>query len=316
MALEQYLNVLSDYHRPIRNADLMALSGITPEDLGALTEVWTDIDAERRENILGRLIEISENNLDADFNDLFRFCLSDNSPEVKARAIEGLWECDDRRLVAPLIKLLEYDPSDNVRASAAMGLGKFVVLSQSGKMLSKDGGRIKESLLQVIDSAEESGVVKRRAIEALAPFNTTEVREIIQEIYESDDMEMRCSAVYAMGKSCDPQWLPVILLELRNPNPAMRYEASNACGELGEEPAVPHLMPLFDDDDYQTQQSAISAVGAIGGSLARKALLRCLKSSDDSAVDAAQEALDNLRDGDESLGFGSDIYPHSPRSAR
>lgn len=316
MTSEQYLNVLADDHRPIRNAELMVLSGITPEDLGALGEVWPDIEPERRESILSRLIEISEENLDADFNDLFRFCLGDNSPGVKARAIEGLWECDDRRLVAPLIKLLEHDPSDHVRASAAMGLGKFVVLSQSGKMLSKDGGRIKESLLQAIDSVEESGVVRRRAIEAVAPFNTPEVQEIIQETYESDEIEMKCAAVYAMGKSCDTQWLSVIVSELRNPDAAMRYEASNACGELGEEPAVPHLIPLFDDDDYQAQQSAISAVGAIGGSLARKALLRCLKSSDDLAVEAAQEALDNLRDGDESLNFGSDIYPHSPRSAR
>ena len=313
MTLEQYLNALADNERPLRNTDLMSLSDMTSEGLDLLRDVWPDIDAERREDVLTRLIELSEDNLDADFIDLFRFCLSDENPEVKARAMEGLWECDDRTLVTPLTTLLEQDPSAQVREAAATALGKFAALSQTGKMLSKDGERIKESLIQAIENSEESQEVRRRAVEAVAPFSTPEVHEIIQDAYESDQFEMRCSAVYAMGKSCDPQWLPIILAELRNPHAAMRHEASNACGELGEEPAVPHLIPLFDDDDHQAQVSAISAVGAIGGSLAKKALLRCLKSSDDLAVEAAQEALDNLEDGDESLGFTSDAYPHSSR---
>ena len=310
MTPEQYLNALADNERPLRNTDLMSLSDMTPEDLDFLRDVWPGVDAERREEVLRRLIELSEDNLDADFNDLFRFCLGDENPEVKAKAIEGLWECDDRTLVTPLTTLLEQDLSDQVRAAAAMALGKFAVLSQSGKMLSKDWERIKESLIQAIENTEESQEVRRRAIEAVAPFNTPEVQQIIQEAYESDQFEMKCSAVYAMGRSCDPQWLPIILAELRNPHATMRYEASNACGELGEEPAVPHLIPLFEDDDHQAQASAISAVGAIGGSLAKKALLHCLKSSDELAVEAAQEALDNLEGGDESLGFTSDVYPH------
>ena len=314
MTREQYLDALADNERPLRSTDLMSLSDMTPEDLELLGDVWPDIDAGRREDVLGRLIELSEDNLDADFNDLFRFCLGDENPEVRAKAMEGLWECDDRALVTPLITMLGQDPSDNVRAAAATALGKFAVLSQSGKMLEKDVERIKEFLMQTIQNAGEGQEVRRRAIEAVAPFNTSDVQQIIQEAYESDQIEMRCSAVYAMGKSCDSRWLAIILAELRNSLPPMRYEASNACRELGEEPAVPHLIPLFQDDDHQTQMSAISAVGAIGGSLARKALLHCLKSSDDLAVEAAQEALDNLDGSDETMSFTSDAY--SPRHPR
>ena len=75
---------------------------------------------------------------------------------------------------------------------------------------------------------------------------------------------------------------------------------------------MPHLIPLLEDDDHQTQVSAISAVGAIGGSLARKALLRCLKSSDDVTVEVAKEALNSLEAGEEALGFASDAYPKRP----
>jgi len=312
VALEQYLYALADNARSLRTADLMNLSGMAPEDLGLLRDVWPGMNAGRRKDILGWLIEISEDNLEADFNDLFRFCLGDEDREVRAKAIEGLWECDDRALVTPLIALLGEDPSDSVRAAAAIALGKFAVLSQRGKMLEKDGERIKEFLMQTIQHARDDQELRRRAMEAVAPFNTSDVQQIIQEAYWSDQIEMKCSAVYAMGKSCDSRWLSIILAELRSPHRAMRYEASIACGELGEEPAVPHLIPLFEDDDHQTQLSAISAVGAIGGSLARKALLHCLKSSDDVAAEAAQEALEALEAGDETMSFTSDAYSSRP----
>ena len=49
----------------------------------------------------------------------------------------------------------------------------------------------------------------------------------------------------------------------------------------------------------------IQAVGTIGGDLAKKALLHCLKSSDDLAVEAAEEALQHLSSADEAIGFSS-----------
>lgn len=310
--LEHYLETLADEDRSLRNADLMRLSNLTAEDLRLVTSVWRDIDAERRRDVLVRLIDLSEENLEADFNDLFKHSLADDSAEVRAKAIEGLWECDDRTLVAPLTTLLAQDPSEEVRAAAAAALGKFAILSQTGKMLQKDGDRIKQGLMNAVLDGDESLSVRRRAMEAVAPFNTDDVQKVIQDAYKSTVKGMRCSAVYAMGKSCDSRWLPVILSELQNSDAAMRFEASNACGELGEEPAVPHLIPLFEDDDHETQISAITAVGNIGGSLARKALLRCIKSADDLAAEAAQEALDNLDAGERS--FATDPYP--PRSAR
>ena len=298
MTLEQCIDNLTDRDHPLRQTDLLTLSGMTSEEVGVLRRGWPDIDAQRRKEVLDLLIEITEDNLEADFNDIFRFCLADESPEVRARALEGLWECDDRILVTPLVALLREDPSENVRAVAATTLGKFAVLAQSRMLLDKDTGKISGALLQSIQDPKECQEVRRRAVEAIAPFDTPEVHQIIKEAYNSDQTEMRYSAVYAMGRSCDSRWLPIILNELHNPDPAMRYEAANACGEMEEEDAVPHLIPLFQDEDLQAQTSAIAAVGNIGGSLSRRALLSCLKSSDDLVIEAAQEALSKL-DGSE-----------------
>ena len=109
-SLEQYLETLADDERPLRSADLMQLSDLTSEDLRLVASAWIDINAGRRTGVLTRLIQLSEENLEADFSDLFRHCLGDETPEVRAKAIEGLWECDDRALVTPLITLLSQDP--------------------------------------------------------------------------------------------------------------------------------------------------------------------------------------------------------------
>ncbi|MBF8267550.1 MAG: lyase domain protein repeat-containing protein, partial [Dehalococcoidia bacterium] len=117
MTLEQYLNILADKDQPLRHADLLHLSGMTPEEMGLLRRGWQNIDAERRRAILERLVEMAEDNLEADFNDLFRFCLVDENTEVRAKAVEGLWECDDRTLLTPLATLLRKDPAEKVRAA-------------------------------------------------------------------------------------------------------------------------------------------------------------------------------------------------------
>lgn len=125
MSLEQFLGAISDSEQPLRNAELMTLSGMTTEELEAIRSDWEDVDPDRRQQVLQRLIDIAEDNLDADFDSLFRLCLKDEDAEVRAKAIEGLWECDDRAIVAPLARLLGGDPSDKVRAAAAIALGKF-----------------------------------------------------------------------------------------------------------------------------------------------------------------------------------------------
>ena len=48
----------------------------------------------------------------------------------------------------------------------------------------------------------------------------------------------------------------------------------------------------MDDDDLQVQLSAIRAVGAIGGSLAKKALRKCIRDGDPAVEDAARESLE------------------------
>ena len=79
----------------------------------------------------------------------------------------------------------------------------------------------------------------------------------------------------------------------------MRYEAANACAELAEEEDVPSLIPLLDDENLQVQLSAIRTLSALGGRLARRALLRCLDASSEEVIHDAAEAAIQQMDADE-----------------
>ena len=80
--------------------------------------------------------------------------------------------------------------------------------------------------------------------------------------------------------------------------------AAAACGELGEEDAVPHLGRLVHDIDTEVCLSAIAALGAIGGGEAESILRECLDHPDEHICQAAQEALEELSFDQDPLSFG------------
>ena len=95
---------------------------------------------------------------------------------------------------------------------------------------------------------------------------------------------LRQSALRAMGRSCDSSWLPLLVKEIASDDLVLRYEAVNACRELGDEAAVPHLARLVEDDDPEIQLSAVQALGGIGGARAKQALRQYAKVASDETV--------------------------------
>jgi HEAT repeat protein len=134
--------------------------------------------------------------------------------------------------------------------------------------------------------------VRRRALEAAAVYShDPRINEAIEEAYWSGEHALKVSALYAMGRSLDRRWLPLLLEELQSEDPAYRYEAATACGELGAEEAVDELISLTSDPDRAVQGAAIAALGRIGGTLATNVLRRLARSTDPVVRDAAEEAL-------------------------
>ena len=302
LTLANYLKELVAEDTPLRHSELLQLSGLSSEELAEFKAAWASLSQMRKCDVLTRLVELSEQNLELDFSTVFRASLADDGDDVRVTAARGLWESDDRVIIRPLIEMLKNDPSPKVRAAAAVSLGKFAEMAQEGKVLSRDADRIREALLHAIGD-EEDRAIRGRAIEAVASFNSGEIQEIISEAYRSGDQELKQSAIFAMGRSSDGRWLRNVLDEVHHEDPSIRYEAANALGQLGDESTVPHLITLIKDEDSEVQVSAVQALGSIGGPLARRALVQCLKMEDEAIEEAAQSALNNVEFDEDPLGF-------------
>lgn len=292
---------LSDESKPLVSSKLANLSATSQEELVLFLEAWAEIGFERRRQIASQLVGLAEEDPKLNFDDIFHACLRDPDEIVRVRAIEGLWEYENHTLIDTFINMLREDRQESVRAAAALALGRFALLAELGKLRPDDGAKVEKALAEVIDDQEEQLGVRRRAVEAIATFSLPEVTEIIQEAYQSDDDQMRVSAIYAMGRNSDPAWLPTLVKELSNPDTEMRFEAAGAYGELGGEEAVPHLVRLIYDLDAQVQLSAIAALGKIGGNEAGAALRECLNHTAEHIRGAAEDAL-------EELGFSKDPF--------
>ncbi len=294
LPIEETITDLGNSNQPLRNARLVDLSNLNSEELGFLERAWSGIEPARRRQVIYRLVELAEDNLELNFDSIFRSCLKDQDAEVRSKAIEGLWECEEASLVDPLINLLGQDGSEDVRAAAATALGKFVMLAELNKLRSCHTSKVRQALFGVIGDSKRSVEVRRRALEAVAPLNLPKVEGAIIGAYQSHDPELRISAIYAMGKNGDRSWLPLLLKELASTDAEIRYEAAEACGELGEEDAIPQLIELIDDPDVEVQVAALRALGKIGGNEAKECLQRCLNTPGEVICQAAEQALYEL----------------------
>ena len=307
MSLDKLLQVLADSDTPIRPSDLTDASGLNPAELGRFARIWVTVPPERQRAIVSSIVGVAEDNPELDFWVIFKLLLKDKDDQVVTKAIEGLWEGEDRSTIPPLVNVLASPKGAEVRATAANALGKFSAMAQEAKILPKDADLIRDNLMAVLKKPDEEPEVWRRSLEAVAYFNTPEINDFIQKAYESPDLKLKSSAMYAMGRTGETDWLPLLLKELQSPQPPIRYDSANACGDLGEEEVVPHLIPLLQDDDYQVQLAGIGALGKIGGTLAKRALLRCIKEGDASLEEASRAALEDIEFLEDPMAFPSGL---------
>ena len=292
--IKEIIDELADNTKPLLYTDIADLSNISNDELKYLDQLWPKIEVDRRRKITTRLVDLAEDNFELNFDSILKNRLRDPDPEVRAKAIEGLWENEETILITYFIRMLNEDPSDVVQAAAAKALGKYALLAELKKLGAYSSERVAQALLAILTDKKKPEEVRRRALEAAAPFSLAQVKEAIKEAYVSPVAKVKNSALFAMGKNCDSVWLPILIKEMTSPDSETRFEAAGACGEICDEEAVPHLIKLSQDKDAEVQQAAIIALGKIGGSKARLFLQKCVKSQDEIISEAAEQALQQI----------------------
>jgi len=293
-AVEGIIIGLADGSKPLTNSALAELTDLKPAELMLFDRVWEEIEPKRRRQIIYRLVELAEDNVELNFDGIFKHRLKDPGDEIRAKSIEGLWENEEASFIGPLIELMEQDSSARVREAAATALGRFAALAEHRKLPPEHIPVLSRALLAAVGDGGNPVEVRRRALEAVAPLSLHQVGQAIVEAYDSGSPEMRVSAVYAMGRNCDPVWLDILLRELASDSAELRYEAATACGELGEEEAVARLVALTEDDDADVRLAAVQALGKIGGSEAKECLEMCLSHRSEAVRQVAEQALYEL----------------------
>lgn len=295
-----------DESQALSSKTLAELSDPDAEELAYFKKIWPDISAERRQQIATRLVELAEDDVQFTFDVIFKNMLEDEDAEVRRQALNGLWENEEPALATTLVRLFEEDEDMQVRAAAAIALGRFAVLAECQKLRPEVAEAVTQTLLIALDNEGMPLEVKRRVLEAASPLSLPQVREAIYAAYYSDVHPLKASAVYSMGKSCDANWLPEIMKELSGGSAELRYEAAVASGELGDKTAVPVLVQLTQDADVEVQLASIQALGHIGGDEAKKCVQLCLESSSEAVRQVAEQAVAEINEmaGLPNLGIG------------
>jgi HEAT repeat protein len=292
--LQLLLQQLADENRSVRATNLAGLSDLSRAEAAEAFAALATLSPRRRVEVVTVMAEQADANVHLHFHAILRECLTDVEASVRKIAIDGLWEDERPTLIAPMARLLAEDPASEVRAAAAISLGRFVLLGVLGEISDSYAERAEQVMRAAWVRPGETVEVRRRALEGLAYTDEAGVDELIESAYYDEDDQMRQSAVFAMGRTADRRWARVILTELGSIDAAMRYEAAGAAGELGLTSAVKSLIRLLDDADATVREASALALGKIGGREAKQALQICLESSDPALADAATDALDEL----------------------
>jgi len=78
---------------------------------------------------------------------------------------------------------------------------------------------------------------------------------------------------------------------------------TGAIGQIEDESAVPHLLPLLSDEDAEVQAAAVAALGEIGGDTAKGALEDLYATGDPALRELALDALAEVEFADDPLSF-------------
>jgi len=294
LSFQELIDALLDFDKPFPPRFLYLLSDLEKTDLNKLAAIWDQLPAWRRQGLMEDLAELNERDYLLSYNDLCLFTVKDEDPKVRLSTVKVLEQYDLNTLIPQFIDLLSNDNDDQVRAAAAHALGRFVYLGEIDKISASTLREIEDKLLQTT-MGEEDFQIRREAFESLGYSSREEVQTLIEEAYNSDNIEWVSSALSAMARSANERWHTQVMEKLESDFPIIRCEAARAAGELEIQDANPFLLDFLDDPDEDIRLTSIWALSQIGGEGVRERMEQMFDEAETSEYqDYLELALDNL----------------------
>ncbi len=293
--ISKVIRSMGDEDRPISYQLLRNLSELNARELKQFQEAWPGFSPQRRYELLRAMVALAEEHIEYNYNAIFAWTMEDVDPRNRALSIEGLWEDMTLRHMQRLSEILVRDEDMEVRAAAALALGRFVSWGEMEEIPAAYGEQAVEALWDVYHDPREHVHVRRRALEGIAASSHAGAPRLIENAHFDEDLSMRVSALYAMGRTADVRWIPYLLPELESQAPELRMEAARALGELEASAAVDPMIRMLDTEkDAEVRFAILEALGQIGGEKAKQALQLAADSEDEAEAEIADLALEQL----------------------
>ena len=305
-AIEEIAAALSEQRDPAQSVIAYGLSGLSSDEALVIAPLWVSLEEGYRTSVAHALLEVGESNFELDYGGFARIALDDEDADVRVAAIELTWNDRTLEMMDLLITHALRDPSALVRAAALSALGAFILAGELDELPHSETMRAEDAAIAMLEKADESTDVRRRALEAISNSSRDMVAPAIRRAYRSGDPRMQVSALFAMGRSCDDEWSPQVLAALSHDDPEFRYEAARAAGELALDEAVQPLSKLVFDEDVDVRDTAIWSLGEIGG---REALRILNTAMADARARRQPDLIEAVEDAIASANLnGGDLY--------
>jgi len=194
-------------------------------------------------------------------------------PESKPVNLKGL---------KPLERAISEDPSPEVRAVAAQGLG-FLGQGSSAKVLGK----------ALHDPAEP---VRRWAASSLVTVPGDDaLKDLSYAATQDESRRVRRAAVRALGWiENKPAVVATLIQATSDASAEVRRAAANELGRIGDPKALEALTSLFEDEDEEVRWAAVLAAGELRDERAAPALANALRDKSPMVANAAERALQKM----------------------
>ena len=325
---DKVIQSLLDEQTPFPASYWNFFSDVNEIDLQQLKNYWDEISEKRKTTLLQDLAGMMDYNFQVCFDDFAKFCIMDDVPGVREAAIRLLYEYDRRDLIPVMLDILENDADDMVQAAAGTMLGNYVYLGELEEINQKDKTLVEETLFHMIEESD-SVLVQRRCLEAVSFSSRDEVDPLILAAYETGQRDWISSALFAMGRSANPQWAPYVHRNLEHDDSDIQFEAIQAAGGMYLDSSLPQLLTLTEDVHLLSQPIRMALAGAlknIGGEEGIQALhLLQEAAEDDEELEMIERAIEYVAftnsakvpdmfgfNGEESEKPIDDVKGHSP----
>jgi HEAT repeat protein len=165
--------------------------------------------------------------------------------------------------VMALVRVLQQSEDEDLRLAATQALGQM-------------GGEAISELSPLLASPD----TQLRAVQALAQMRTDQVIPALISVANAANLEVRMTALEALGRYTDARIPPLLQQALHDPNPQVRQIAVTNLSyhheEIDDSDIVQLVQPLLQDADLQVAQRTAMALGRFRTDAALAALLACV----------------------------------------